>query len=389
MQIVILGAGYAGLRAALDLAEAKRRGQLDGVSVTLVDQNDYHQVITWLHDIAAAAVEPQKARIPLDRLLGQGGITIKQATVRGIAPGERRVLLEDGTALSYDRLVVALGSNTVWPPIPGLRDHALPMRWWDDAMTIRNAILYNFALAAETSDEAERKRLLSIVVVGGGYTGCQLAGELTHWLPALADEYAISLFDLTLRQIEAQSRLLPNWERRFSRKAEHVLRRKGVQVLLNSPVAQIEKKTLTIKGKQPLPYGVLIWVGGVRAPKLLQSSGFPTGIQGRVEVDAYLRAKGFANTYVIGDSSLWMDGENPLPATASHALRQGEYVARMLIREVNRQPLARYEPTKLGLVVSLGGNDGIGTALGVPLSGLAAGILKEGIEAWYLSTIGG
>jgi NADH dehydrogenase len=388
MQILILGAGYAGLRTALDLAEAKHKGQLKGVSVTLVDQNDYHQVITWLHDIAAAAVDPQKARIPLDRLLGQGGVSIRQATVRGIAPGEQRVLLEDGTALLYDRLVLALGSDTVWPPIAGLRDHALPMRWWGEAMAIREAILYNFALAAETSDKAERQRLLTIVVVGGGYTGCQLAGELTHWLPALADEYGISLFDLTLRQIEGQARLLPNWERRFSDKAERVLRRKGVQVLLDSPVQQIDEKTLTIKGKQPLPYGVLVWVGGVRAPKILQTSGFQTGIQGRAEVDPYLRAKDFPNTYVIGDCSLWMDGEQPLPATASHALRQGEYVARMLKREVNRQALARYEPTKLGLVVSLGGNDGIGTALGLPLSGLAAGILKEGIEAWYLSTIG-
>jgi NADH dehydrogenase len=204
----------------------------------------------------------------------------------------------------------------------------------------------------------------------------------------LADEYGISLFDLTLRQIEAQSRLLPNWERRFSHKAERVLRRKGVQVLLDSPVQQIDEKTLTIKGKQPLPYGVLVWVGGIRAPKILQASGFRTGIQGRAEVDPYLRAKGFPNTYMIGDCSLWMDGAQPLPATASHALRQGEYVARMLKREVNHQALARYEPTILGFVVSLGGNDGIGTALGVPLSGLAAGILKEGIEAWYLSTIG-
>jgi NADH dehydrogenase len=107
-------------------------------------------------------------------------------------------------------------------------------------------------------------------------------------------------------------------------------------------------------------------------------------------VDNYLRAVNHTNVFVIGDAALWMQEEDkPLPATASHALRQGEYVARMIRREINGRGLAHYEPTDLGIVVSLGGSDGVGTALGIPLSGVAAGILKEGIEAWYLSTIKG
>ena len=407
MHIIILGAGYAGLRAALDLAKAKRKGQLGAASITLVDRNDYHQVVTWLHNIAAAAIEPKMARIPLKKLLplhnpanlrggrgGAGGITFQQATVEGIAPNEQRVILKDGTtgtparfSLVYDRLVVALGSETVWPPIMGLRDHALPMRWWKEAVAIRKTIEDNFALAAKTKD-AERKRLATIVVIGGGYTGCQLAGELTHWLPELADKYGISLFDLTLRQIEAKARLMSGWDERLAYKAEQILRRKGVQILLNSPVERIDDKTVKIQGKKPIPYGTIIWAGGVKAPAMLKTSGFSTGAQGRVEVDQFLRAKGFPNIYMIGDNSLWMDGDQPLPATASHALRQGAYVARMLRRDLDAQTLINYEPTKLGLVVALGGNDGVGTALGVPLSGIAAGILKEGIETWYLSTIG-
>ncbi|MBA3532252.1 MAG: NAD(P)/FAD-dependent oxidoreductase [Ardenticatenales bacterium] len=388
MHILILGAGYAGLRAALDLAEAKRAGELGEVTVTLVDRNDYHQVITWLHEVAAASVAPDKARIPLEQLLGAGGVAFHQATVRGIAPREQRVLLADSEALSYDRLVVALGSITAWPPIEGLREHALPMRWWDEAVRLREAVLHNFALAAEMEDEAERKRLLTLVVAGGGYTGCQLAGEMAHWVPELADHFGLSLLELTLRQIEARERLMPGWDERLADKAERILRRKGVQILLNSPLERLDAQTMTLKGKNPMPYGLLIWAGGVQAPPLLKDSGFTTGVQGRAEVDAYLRAKEYPDVFVIGDASLWMEGDKPLPGTASHALRQGEYVARMIRRQIQGKGLADYEPTNLGLMVSLGGSDGVGIALGIPLSGVTAGILKEGIESWYLSTIG-
>jgi NADH:ubiquinone reductase (H+-translocating) len=387
VRIVILGAGYAGLRVAMDLAEARRSGDLGEAEVMLVDRYEYHQVITWLHEVAAASVDPETGRVPLERLFKEGGLEIIQGAVRGIAPREQRVLLEDGEAISYDRLVVALGSETVWPPIEGLREHALPMRWWDEAMAIREAVLNTFAEAAETEDEAERRRLLTIVVAGGGYTGCQLVGEFAHWVPELADQYNLSLLELTLRQIEMTDRLMPGWDENLADRAERILRRKGVQILLNSPLESMNATTMTIEGKSPMPYGVLIWAGGVSAPSLLKESGFATGTQGRAEVDEFLRAKDFPDVYIAGDCALWMNDDEPLPATASHALRQGEYVARMLRRELQGKGLVRYQPTELGLVVSLGGNDGVGTALGIPLSGITAGILKEGIESWYLSTV--
>jgi NADH dehydrogenase len=387
MDIVILGAGYGGLRTALDLADFKRKGELDGATITLVDRNDYHQVITWLHEVAAAKITPDKARIPFDRLFTDDTIRLVKGMVRGIAPREQRVMIEGGEMLNYDRLVIGLGSGTAWAPIPGLKEHALPMRWWDESLVIREAILSAYAAAATTTDPDERRRLMTTIVMGGGYTGCQLAGELTHWLPTLADQYNLSIMDITLRQIEAKPRLLPGWDTKLAERAEQTLRRKGVQILLDSPVEAIDAKTITVKDKPPMAYGVAVWAGGVKVPELLSQSGFATGAQGRVKVDENLRAEAFPSVYVIGDAALWIEDDKPLPQTASHALRQGEYVARMLRREVNGRGLAGYEPTDLGLVVALGGNDGVGTALGVPLSGMAAGILKEGIEAWYLSTI--
>ncbi len=387
MDILILGAGYGGLRAALDLADFQRNGELEGATITVVDKNDYHQVITWLHEVAAAKIVPDKARIPFDRLFTDGTIKIVKGTVRGIAPREQCVMTEEGELLYYDRLVIALGSITAWPPIPGLKAYAFPMRWWQESLAIREAILTAYATAATATDTAERQRLMTTIVIGGGYTGCQLAGELSHWLPTLADQYGLSIRDITLRQVEARDRLLPGWDSKLAVRAEQILRRKGVQILLDSPVERMDETTITIKEKPPMPYGVAIWAGGVTVPGFLADSGFAVGSQGRVRVDEFLRAEAFPTVYVIGDAALWMEGDTPLPQTASHALRQGEYVARMLRREVNGRGLAQYEPTNLGLVVSLGGSDGVGTALGVPLSGVAASILKEGIEAWYLSTI--
>ncbi|HBY96218.1 MAG: NAD(P)/FAD-dependent oxidoreductase [Ardenticatenaceae bacterium] len=390
MKIVILGAGYAGLRVALDLATAKVRDQIE-TELVLVDRNDYHQVITWLHQVAADAIPPERARVPLPGLFPAGALAFVQAEVRAIQPDQRRVLTDAGP-IAYDRLVIALGSDTVWPLIPGLAEAALPLRWWDEARALKQHIIEQFAAAARADSAEERRCRMTVVVAGGGYTGTQLAGELTHWTPVLADQYSLPLTGIRLLLVEAQERLMPGWQPKLSHRASAILRRKGVDVRVNTPVIRVEGRFVTLGrpggGEETICAGTLVWAGGVRPPALLAEAGLRTDPDGRVPVNRFLQAQGEPDIFVIGDSAFYLNGGEPLAATASNALRQGEYVAEVLIAQCQGKPYEPYQPTRPGVLVSLGGNDGVGDALGLPLTGLPAGLLKEGVERWYLTTIG-
>lgn len=391
MKIVILGAGYAGLRVALDLAAARAQNQI-AAELVLVDRNDYHQVVTWLHRAATDAVPLERARVPLRDLFSPQHLTFVQAEVRAIRPDQRYVLTDAGP-IEYDRLVIALGSDTVWPEVPGLRRAALPLRWWEDAQALREHIIEQFAAAAGTNSPEERRCRMTVVVAGGGYTGTQLAGELAHWTPALADQFGLPLTDIRLLLIEMQARLMPGWRPKLSRRATDILRRKGVDVRVNTPLKRVDGRLVTVGhpdgSEETICAGTLVWAGGTRAPVLLAEAGLPTDAAGRVRVNRFLQAQGQPQIFVVGDSAFYLDGRDPLPATASHALRQGEYVAGVLIAQSQGKSIEPYQPVSLGLLVSLGGTDGVGDALGVPLSGLPAGLLKEGVERWYLLQVTG
>lgn len=237
---------------------------------------------------------------------------------------------------------------------------------------------------------AENKVVKKIVVLGagGGFTGCQLVGELAHWVTDLADEHGVPIADIHLILLEAASCLLPGWERLYSERAEHVLRRKGIDVRLSSKLEKVEPTRVTFSG-ETLSTHTIVWAGGIRAPSLLASSGLSTGRQGRVLVDDYLRVTQYPAIYVAGDSALFVKDGQALPATAALALRQGAYVATTIADEVNGQPIEPYRPSNPGMLVSLGGNDAVGDVLGVPLQGSAAGLVKASIERWYISTLTG
>ncbi|MDQ7029418.1 MAG: NAD(P)/FAD-dependent oxidoreductase [Ardenticatenia bacterium] len=383
--IVVLGAGYAGLRCVFTLLHARQQGLLD-FPLVLVERHKYHQLVTWLHEVACDAIPAERARIPLTRLISDDQVKLVHAEVTGLDP-ERRLVITDTEPVPYGRLVVALGSEPAWPPIPGLRDHALTLRWWDHAVQIQAHVCEQFAKAGRTRSRGARRRLARIVIAGGGFTGCQLAGEFAHWVPVLADTHGVPLEDVHVVLVEAEDRLLPTWRRRIGKRAEQVLRRKGVDVRLGTSLEGAGPDGVVIGGEK-VESTTLIWTGGIQAPSFLKAAGLPTGPQGRVHTDAFLRASGFHDLYVAGDCALTVDGRgHMLPATAAQALRQGEHVAKVLLAEAAGTPPPPYRARHLAMFVSLGGGDAVGDFFGVPLRGRAAGLIKDGVERWYHNTI--
>jgi NADH:ubiquinone reductase (H+-translocating) len=388
MQILILGAGYAGLRVVLELNKLVSKEEMPA-QVTLLDQNPYHQIVQELHLTATTRAEPSDTVLPLADLLSRCATRLEQGRVARIEPPARQVHLEDGRSIGYDRLVIALGAETNYSDIPGAREHTLPLRSQADALQLREHLQAQFAEAARTDDPAVRQRLLTFAIVGGGYTGSQLAGELAAWCKTRASQSGLSTSEVHIALIERNAMLLRQFGAWATQYAEYVLARRGIDIYRSTAVERVEAQTLSLSGNRVLHAGTIVWAGGIRAPALLAASDFPTDRIGRVRVDRYLRVQDQALIFAAGDCAGIPDPlRGTLPATASFAMRQGEHLARTLLAECMGQAPRSYQPLRLGELVSLGPGEAIGNPLGVPTFGLPAATLKKGIEVWYRTTLG-
>ncbi|HKJ70733.1 MAG TPA: NAD(P)/FAD-dependent oxidoreductase [Gammaproteobacteria bacterium] len=386
MRILILGAGYAGLRAALDLGHARGRGQLPPeTEIVLVERAECHRVIFWMHQVAAGTLAGDDACIdyaglPLDQ------VTLERAEVRRIDPDAGMVATSAGE-LGYDRLVLALGSVPALPGIPGLAEHAHTLRDRDGAEALHDALEGTLRRAGLADGVAEQERLATVAVAGGGFTGCQLAGELAHRLPNLADRHGVAVRHLRLVLLEAADRLLPHMDACHGRSARRILEDKGVEVRTGAPLERVSEDTLTVGG-DALAFGTLAWAGGIRGPQLLASSGLALDDTGRIPVDRFLRLPDHPAIRAAGDCAARLE-DPAAEATATEALAQGRYLATALRDELAGRMPVPYRPSRLGLLVALGDGDAVGTVGPLPLSGRAAGLIKNGAERTYPDTLRG
>lgn len=388
MQFVILGAGYAGLRAALDLDRLLRERGTPG-EVTLVDQFSYHQIVQVLHLAATAAIHSREAICDLAPLLVRTGVRFVQGKVTRIAPLERTLTFADGQQLSYDRLALALGAETDYHDVPGAQEHTFALRTYEQALALREHIIAQFTAAAQTSDPQARRILMTTALVGGGYTGCQVAGELAAWAEELCESTGAPRQEVRIALVDQAQQLLGQFGPWATREAEQVLDSMGVSVYTGTGIDAVEPQLLRVSGGRILRAATIIWAGGVRGPDVLADSGLPVNHQGRVLVDHYLRVQDQALMFAMGDCAAIPDqskGEY-VPATASYAMRQGSHMAQSLLAEAEGRAPRGYDPLHLGEIISLGPKYAIGNPLGVRLTGYSALLMKKGIEHYYRGTL--
>lgn len=401
MHMLILGAGYAGLRVALEL-QRKLADCEHQVRVTLIDRYPYHQIITLLHRLAAATVPEEETRIPLAPLFAEGPaspVCLLRGTVSQIRPDSRQVVLNDEqgqgqklSQVSYDRLILAVGATTDYYNIPGAEAYTLPLRTVADAVQLREHMTARFREAASTSNPATRRALLTTAIVGGGATGCQIAGELAAWAPRLAAEYGLPRSDIRVALIERMPRLLNEYRAPWaSREALRMLDCRRVSVYLDTSVERVEDGSLFVNDRRMMRAATMVWSAGIRAPQLLAASGLPTDTGGRVHVNRFLRVEAYPDIYAIGDCARIPDTMGGIvPTTASYAIRQGAFLADALLDELaGRPPASRYgyEPLALGSVVSLGPGAAVGDVLGVPVRGAVAALMKHTVEQQYRKSL--
>ena len=385
-KIVVAGAGYAGLRVALRVG-ARLNGGRDDVRLTLVDKNDYHQVMTELPRVAGGARSADEVRVPLRTVLDERTHFVR-AAVTGFAFPDRR-LLTDAGPLPYDRLVLALGSRVNDFGIPGLAERALTLWSVDDARRVLAAVDTQVAAAVNETDPAERRRRLTVVIGGGGATGVELAGELAEELPGLARRHDLPVEHCRVILVDSGSTILAGSSPGLIERATRILDDLGVEVRTNAKIAEATADGFVLRNGETIRGGVFVWAGGVKAPELVAGSGLTVGHNGRIKVDRYLRALDHPEIYVAGDlaSVTNPDTGRALPPTAVIALTEGETVATNLLAELNGKDLEPYTFQDKGYVVSVGPQQGVADVAGRTIGGRVAHILKDAIEWEYRQSV--
>lgn len=383
--IVVAGAGYAGLHVALRLTAKQRKTRV--VDLTLVDRHDYHQVVTELPRVAGGTRAADAVRVPFPGTLAKRCHFV-QAEIDGFDLTGRQLLTGVGP-VRWRWLVVALGSRPNDFAIPGLAERTLSLYSADDAEQVWAAVNKTLIAAASVRDPESQRRLATVVVGGGGSTGVELAGELAETLPQVASRLGLATDLPAVVLVEAGPTILGGSSPQLIHKAARILADLGVQVHTKAAIAAATEAGFQLKDGEVVEGGVFIWAGGLKAPELVASSGLPTGYNGRVKVDQYLRVLDHPDIYAAGDLASVVDPGtgHVLPALAQVALEEGETVARNLEAELEGRSLEAFTFHDKGFVASVGAHRGVADIAGITIGGRAAHLLKDVIEWDYRESV--
>ena len=347
--VVIVGGGFGGLAAAQALKRAP-------VTVTLIDRRNHHLFQPLLYQVATAGLSPGDIAAPIRWVLRhQRNTRVLLAEATSIDPNARVVHLDEGS-LHYDYLIVATGATHAYFGRPEWEQHAPGLKSLDDATEIRRRMLLAYERAERESDPAERDRLLTFVIVGGGPTGVEMAGAIAEIArQTLADEFrAIQTARARVLLIEAGPSILPAFPEDLRRRAREALVRLGVEVLEQARVTGIDACGVTL-GDRHLPAGTMMWAAGVAASPLGQSLGVPLDRAGRVRVHPDLTIPGHPEVFVIGDLAALEDQHGrPLPGVAPVAQQQAAHAARNIVRAIEGQPLKPFRYFNWGNLATIG-----------------------------------
>ncbi|OJY60544.1 MAG: FAD-dependent oxidoreductase [Sphingobium sp. 66-54] len=330
-RVIIVGAGFGGLWAARHLKGAP-------VDIILIDQRNHHLFQPLLYQVATASLAPSEVAWPIRSMLhDRKDITTMLGTVVGVDPAGRTVRLADGSAVSYDTLILATGArhsyfgHDEWEAVaPGLKTV-------EDATALRSHILLAFEEAERETDPVRQQALLTFVIVGAGPTGVELAGtiaDLAHdTLPR--DFRTIDTHETRVLLLEAGPRVLNGYADSLSDYAKRALEKLGVEVRLDAPVTQIEHGAVTVGG-QRVAAQTVIWAAGVRASPAAEWLGVPADRNGRIIVEPDLSIPGHPEIFAVGDTiAVQMPDGPPVPGIAPAAKQEGRFVAETIHRRLS------------------------------------------------------
>ncbi len=377
-RIVILGGGFAGLATARELERLLRPSEAE---LTLVSRENFSVFTPMLPEVSSGNLESRHIVTPVRAQLRRTQFVLgevdaidleqKRVAVRHVILGTRRTY-------EYDQLVLALGAVTSTFDLPGVAEHALPLKTLDDADRLRNHVIAMLELADVTADPAQRQRLLRFVFVGGGFTGVEAAGEMVDLFRSTLRFYrSIAPHEVEIYLVEGGKKLLPELQAGMGEYSARALGRRGVRVLLESMVAEADHDGLTLKGGRHLSTATLVWSAGVRPSPSIAALSIASGRGRSIPTSADMSVPGYPGLWALGDcASIPAPAGGTYPPTAQHALREGPWLAHNIAATLRGSATKTFRYDALGMMASLGGRRGV--------AGLRGRFLLTGFLAWML-----
>jgi NADH dehydrogenase len=378
-RVVILGGGFGGLYTARKLEQLLPKGS---ARVTLINDVNFMLYTPLLPGAAGGTLEPRHVVVPLREQLRD--THLKLARVTGADPAKRQVTIaspEGGSeTLTYDQLVVTIGSTSRTLPIPGLAEHAVGFKTLSEAIALRNRLVQTFEHAESIEDDEARHSLLTYVFVGAGYAGVEGLAELEDFAADLLEMYPrCKLHGVRFVLVEARDRLMPEISESLAEFAGNELRRRGIEIRLGTTIERVSPDSTELSTGEVIPTRTVAWTAGVKPHPIVAELGLPLDETGRIEVDRYCRVEGVDSVWAIGDAAAVPDPARPglaSPPTCQHAIRQGRTAGANVAAAIAGRPQKPFTYKTLGVFVDMGRYQAVAETVGIKW---------RGFPAWFLA----
>ena len=372
-RVVILGAGFGGLTAA--------RAMADTAHVTVVDRHNFQTFLPLLYQVSTAGLAADHVAHPIRGALRKSGVQFRMGSPISVDHKNKTIKLDSSEVLAFDQLIVALGSVTADFSIPGVAEYALGMKSVSEALAIRAEVMRRFEDLCRFEDDTS----FSISVVGGGPTGVEMAGAFAELVRGpLKNDQAHAAAHIRINLIEAGPRILPMFSEKLSARAKKDLEKLGVNVLLNTAVAELKPRSIIVKDGNEIASEVTIWAAGVKGEPAGGLLNLPL-VSTRIDVDQNLQVKNYPGIFAIGDISGFVDKDGRfLPMVAPVAMQQGRFIAKQVKRLADGKALEAFKYIDKGSMATIGRHKAVVEVKNFRMSGIPAWYAWLWLHLFYL-----
>lgn len=385
-KIIIVGGGYAGIRAAKVFGA--KFGLNPGIDIQLIDKNPYHTLMTELHEVAGGRIDPDALRIPLADIFHGDPLSVVTDEIKRI-DFDRQVLYSEDCQYPYDFLILATGSKPAFFGIQGVASHGFTLCSYKDAVLLRDHIENCFYHASHnklTRDQLREK--LTFIIAGGGFTGVEMAGELAEWKKRLCRQYSVPQEEVRLILVEASQDILQTLDSKLRVKCLNYLKKSGISLMTGCGIKDVEGTRVRLSN-DTLLNGTLIWTAGIQGNPFLKGQPIQQDPRFRIQVDEHLQSKSHPRVFSAGDAMAALYQGKSLPQVVETAVQSGEAAARNIVATLEEKPLLPFRPKYHGTLISVGSYYVAAKLSGIQITGIPGLCAKHLVHLHHIFSLGG